>query len=87
MKEKLATPEYQVNLTKSEIEQILLDAHDHLGAALVHWTNSVSYNVPNIWLRRRIWLLKNLIAKLEPLLDQNNEETRNPNPDRRDQPE
>jgi hypothetical protein len=78
MKEKnLIVPEFQVTLTKPEIEQILLDTHDHMGALLVHVENTQKHRVPDSWIRRRIVKLRNLIAKLEPLLEQDNEnETR-----------
>lgn len=88
MKEKhLIIPEFQVVLSQAEIEQILLYAHDNMGAMLVHAENTQKYNVPNSWLRRRVMRLRNLIAKLEPLLEQNNEnETRTTDYDRGDQP-
>jgi DNA repair exonuclease SbcCD ATPase subunit len=90
MKENLIVSEYTVILSQTEIEQILLYAHDNLGAMLVHLENTQKYRVSNSWLFRRVTRLKLLIAKLESLLDQNNEEnetTRHTDRDRGDQPQ
>jgi hypothetical protein len=77
MKDKLAVPEYQIALSKPEIEQILLDTHNHLAVALAYRNDAEKYYIPDTWLRRRIMVLRNLVAKLELLLKQNNEnETR-----------